>query len=124
MPEAALIEIASAELSAAINPYGAELTHLRDAEGRELMTNADPAFWTGHAPILFPIVGGLNDDTLRLDGETYTMRKHGFARRSTFALVEHSATRAVFLLEDSDETRAVYPRAFALRLTYAIDGTT
>ncbi|MEG3176965.1 aldose 1-epimerase family protein [Sphingomonas sp. RB3P16] len=124
MPEAALIEIGSAELSAAINPYGAELTHLRDADGRELMTDADPAFWTGHAPILFPIVGALNDDTLRLDGESYTMGKHGFARRSTFAVVEQSATRAVFLLDDSAETRAVYPRAFALRLTFSIDGAT
>ncbi len=124
MPEAALIEIGSAELTAAINPYGGELTHLRDADGRELMTNADPAFWTGHAPILFPIVGALNDDTLRLDGESYTLGKHGFARRSAFAVVEHSATRAVFLLEDSAETRAVYPRKFALRLTFAIDGAT
>ncbi|MDY7523988.1 aldose 1-epimerase family protein [Sphingomonas sp. 10B4] len=124
MPEAALIEIGSAELTAAINPYGAELTHLRDGDGRELMTDADPAFWTGHAPILFPIVGALNGDTLRLDGESYTMGKHGFARRSTFAVVEHSATRAVFLLEDSAETLAVYPRKFALRLTYAIDGAT
>jgi galactose mutarotase-like enzyme len=124
MPEAALIEIASADLSAAINPYGAELTHLRDAAGRELMTDANPAFWRGHAPILFPIVGALHDDTLRLDGERYTMGKHGFARRSTFVVVEHSATRAVFLLEDSAETLAIYPRRFALRLTYAIDGAT
>lgn len=124
MPEAVLIEIGSAELFAAINPYGAELTHLRDADGRELMTDANPAFWTGHAPILFPIVGGLNGDTLRLDGERYTMGKHGFARRSTFAVVEHSATRVVFLLEDSAETLAVYPRKFALRLTYAIEGAT
>ncbi|WP_010184215.1 aldose 1-epimerase family protein [Sphingomonas sp. PAMC 26605] len=124
MTEAALIEIGSPELTAAINPYGAELTHLRDAEGRELMTNADPAFWTGHAPILFPIVGGLNGDTLRLDGAHYTMGKHGFARRSSFAVVEHSAARAVFLLEDSAETLAVYPRKFALRLTYSIEGAT
>ncbi|MGY2734410.1 aldose 1-epimerase family protein [Sphingomonas sp. UYP23] len=124
MPEAALIEIGTADLSAAINPYGAELTHLRDADGRELMTDANPAFWTGHAPILFPIVGGLNGDTLRLDGESYTMGKHGFARRSSFAVVAHSATRAVFLLEDSAETLAVYPRRFALRLTYAIEGAT
>uniref|UniRef100_UPI0035CA307F aldose 1-epimerase family protein n=1 Tax=uncultured Sphingomonas sp. TaxID=158754 RepID=UPI0035CA307F len=124
MPEAALIEIASTDLSAAINPYGAELTHLRDAAGRELMTDANPAFWRGHAPILFPIVGALHGDTLRLDGERYTMGKHGFARRSTFVVVEHSATRAVFLLEDSAETLAIYPRRFALRLTYAIDGAT
>jgi galactose mutarotase-like enzyme len=88
------------------------------------MTDANPAFWRGHAPILFPIVGALNGDTLRLDGARYTMGKHGFARRSTFAVVEQSAARAVFLLEDSAETLAAYPRRFALRLTYAIDGAT
>ncbi len=52
-----MIEIASDALTARINPFGAELTSLRDAGGRELMTDADPAFWTGHAPLLFPIVG-------------------------------------------------------------------
>ena len=64
-----LIRIASDTLSAAINPLGAELWSLRDAEGRELMTDADPAFWTGHAPILFPVVGApvSRDDPRRRD---------------------------------------------------------
>ena len=79
-----LIEITSGALTAAINPLGAELTHLRDAEGRELMTDADPAFWTGHAPILFPIVGALNGDSYRVGGQAYRLPKHGFARRSLF----------------------------------------
>jgi len=118
------IHIASPHLSAAIDPRGAELTHLRDADGRELMTDADPAFWTGHAPLLFPIVGRLNGDVLRIDGAHYPMKQHGFARRSTFALIDHTATRAVFLLEDSEATRPVYPRAFALRATYEIHDAT
>ena len=109
----ALIPIATPQLSAAINPLGAELTHLHDAEGRELMTNADPAFWTGHAPLLFPIVGRLNGDVLHIDGAEYPMNQHGFARRSVFTLVEHSEAQAVFVLEDSAESRAVYP--FAVR---------
>lgn len=117
MPQPNLITIATAQLSAAINPFGAELTHLRDADGRELMTDADPAFWTGHAPLLFPIVGRLNGDVLHIDGADYPMKQHGFARRSLFTLVEQSATHAVFLLQDSAETRAVYPFAFALRVT-------
>ncbi|WP_353204293.1 aldose 1-epimerase family protein, partial [Sphingomonas sp.] len=50
--------------------------------------------------------------------------QHGFARRSAFTLVEQSASKAVFLLEDSAETRAVYPRAFALRARYDIDDAT
>lgn len=124
MTEPALIHIASPSLSAAIDPLGAELIQLRDADGRDLMTDADPAFWTGHAPLLFPIVGRLNGDVLRLDGAEYPMKQHGFARRSAFMLVEHSASKAEFLLEDSAETRAVYPRAFALRAAYEIHDAT
>ncbi len=119
-----LITIANDHLSAAINPFGAELTHLRDAQGRELMTNADPAFWTGHAPILFPVVGVVNDGVIRLDGRDYPMPKHGFARHSAFTLVDQSATSATFRLTDSPETRAAYPFAFALDIVFTLDGAT
>lgn len=118
-----LVEISGEGLSAAINPFGAELTHLRDAAGRALMTDADPAFWTGHAPLLFPIVGRLNGDVLRLDGAEYPMKQHGFARRRDFALVEQGDSHVRFRLEDDAETRAVYPFAFALDAAYAIEGT-
>ena len=119
-----LVEITGAGLSAAINPFGAELMHLRDAQGRELMTDADPAFWTGHAPLLFPFVGRLSGDVLRLDGAEYPMKQHGFARRSAFTLVEQGTSHVRFRLEDDAETRAVYPFAFALDAAYAIEGTT
>ena len=118
------IEIASRHLSAAIDPFGAELTHLRDAAGRELMTDADPAFWSGHAPLLFPIVGRLNGDVLRLDGTEYPMKQHGFARRKAFQVAAQEAASVTFRLEDSADTRAVYPRAFALSATYRIDEAT
>jgi galactose mutarotase-like enzyme len=119
-----LVEIASAGLSAAINPFGAELTHLRDRQGRELMTDADPKFWTGHAPLLFPIIGRLNGDVLRLDGAEYPMKQHGFARRSAFTLVDRGVAHARFRLEDDAETRAAYPFAFAFDAAYSIDADT
>src|SRR6202008_1466346 len=113
-----LIEIASSGLSAAINPLGAELTHLRDARGGELMTDADPRWWTGHAPILFPIVGRANGDVIRVDGVDYAMKQHGFARHKQFELVAHEAARAVFRLTDNEETRAVYPFTFVLEIAF------
>src|SRR6218665_1860258 len=119
-----MIEIASGQLSAAINPFGAELSSLKDGEGRELMTDADPAFWAGRAPLLFPIVGKLNGDTYRLDGERYTLPQHGFARRQMFLLTEKLDDRARFLLTDNDETRAVYPFAFALEAEFVLEGAT
>jgi galactose mutarotase-like enzyme len=118
------IEIASDGLTAAINPFGAELSSLRDAEGRELMTDADPAFWSGRAPLLFPIVGRLADDRYRLDRKEYPLLQHGFARRQPFALVEQATDRAVFRLIDNEETRAVYPFAFTLDAAFTLAGAT
>jgi galactose mutarotase-like enzyme len=119
-----MIEIASDVLSASINPFGAELSHLRDAEGRELMTNADPAFWSGRAPLLFPIVGRLNGDRYRLDGRDYPLPQHGFARRQPFEPTEQTASCAVLRLASNDDTRAVYPFEFALDAAYAIEDAT
>lgn len=119
-----MITIGSGALTAAIDPLGAELKSLKDAEGRELMTAADPAHWGGHAPILFPIVGRLNGDVLRVDGREYAMKQHGFARRSTFAVVDSSETRAVFRLSDSAKTRASYPFAFRLDVAFSVEGLT
>jgi galactose mutarotase-like enzyme len=124
MAEQQWIEIASDGLSAAINPFGAELSSLKDGDGRALMTDADPAFWSGRAPLLFPIVGKLNGDAYRVDGQRYSLPQHGFARKQMFLLTEKLEDRARFLLTDNDETRAIYPFAFALEAEFVLEGTT
>lgn len=117
-----LITIASDGLRAEIHPLGAELWSLRDTEDRELMTNADPAYWTGRAPLLFPIVGRLRHDRYRLDGQEHAMEKHGFARRQIFELTESSTDSALFSLQASDATRAQYPFAFRLDMAFRLEG--
>lgn len=119
-----MIEIANADLSAAINPHGAELTHLRDAAGRELMSAADPAFWPRHAPLLFPAIGKTAHGTIRVDGTDYPMPKHGFARDLIFAVTDRGPSHVVFTLTDTPETRAAYPFAFRLDVEFRLDGTT
>lgn len=118
------VRIASGELSATISPLGAELQSLTDRDGRELMTNADPAFWSGRAPLLFPIIGRLHDDRLRVDGREYAMLKHGIARKSMFTPVENSENHARFRLTQSAESLSQYPFAFELDAEYRIEGTT
>ncbi len=114
------VTIASGGLSAAINPLGAELSVLRDGEGRDLLWDGDPAFWTGRAPILFPIVGALVDDGYTLDGQRYHLPRHGFARRRRFALADHQPDSATFRLDADDDTRAAYPFDFRLDMRFAL----
>lgn len=118
------IEITNGTLTAAINPFGAELSSLRDADGRELMTDADPRWWTGRAPLLFPVVGKPSGETIRVGGVAYPMKQHGFARRRMFEVVEASPARAVFALTDDAETRAAYPFAFRLEAAFSLAGAT
>ena len=122
--EGGVIEIASDTLTARINPLGAELHSLTDAKSREHMSSGDPAFWRGRAPLLFPIVGRLNGDVLRVEGQAYGLEKHGFARRSQFEVIAHDASSALFRLNDSPATRARYPFAFELDMHFALNGAT
>lgn len=115
-----LVDIANGTLAARINPLGAELWSLTDRAGREYLTDADPAFWTGRAPLLFPIVGALNGGRYRVDGTEYALRKHGFARTSDFELAEHDEARALFRLSDSEATRAAYPFRFMLEMEFTL----
>jgi len=108
-------------IAATINAQGAELSSLRNVEGRELLWPAGPQ-WPRHAPILFPIVGRLKNDTLRHNGKSYPMTQHGFARDRRFAWIEQGPRSCKLALSDDAETRARYPFAFRLEVTYSIDG--
>lgn len=117
------IRIATDALSAEISTLGAELRILRDEVGRDLLSDGPPEFWSGRAPFLFPIVGAVNEEVIRLRGKTYPMAKHGFARKSEFAIVEQAADRTTFRLEASEATRVRYPFDFRLDITHSLQGT-
>jgi galactose mutarotase-like enzyme len=119
-----LVRIGSDALSAEIDPLGSQLHALRDGEGRDLLWDGDPAFWTGRAPILFPIVGMLVDGRYRLGDTTYAMGKHGFARHKMFEVVGRTPSSATFRLSADEETLKSYPFQFELKITFAIEGAT
>lgn len=114
--------IVSAALSATIASLGAELQTLQTADGRDLLWDGDPAFWTGRAPILFPVIGMLNGGVYRYDGTTFAMPKHGFARRKTFAVTAQSNASVTLQLGADAETRAIYPFDFTLDVQFTLAG--
>ena len=44
-------------VSVTLKSLGAELTSIKDASGTEYLWQGNPEFWSGQAPVLFPIVG-------------------------------------------------------------------
>jgi galactose mutarotase-like enzyme len=116
------ITIASPDFTVEIAAAGAELQRVQDTSGRDWLWDGDPAFWTGRAPILFPIVGALAGNVARIGDRDFSMEKHGFARRSVFEIVSGRADCATLRLEPTDATRAAYPFDFRLDVTHRIDG--
>ena len=106
-------------ITATILAHGAELCSLRNEAGLELLWQAGSQ-WPRHAPLLFPIVGRLKNDELRHRGKTYPMTQHGFARDQRFDWVERTPTSCALVLCDSAATRARFPFAFRLAVTYAV----
>ena len=108
-----------------IDSKGAEIKSAHDKKtGHEYMWQADPTFWARTSPILFPIVGSLNNETYRFDSKEYNMKSHGFARDTEFALVSQSDKDIWFEINDTDVTYEIYPFHFKLKVGYELEGKT
>ncbi len=81
----------------------------------------------GGIPLLFPICGNLPEDTYTLNGQTYQLKQHGFARnlpwQATAQSTEDGASVTVSLKSDQT-TRAGYPFDFELNFVYTLRGNT
>jgi galactose mutarotase-like enzyme len=113
--------LCSDNISAIIKADGAELCSLKNTQGLELLWQAGPV-WPRHAPILFPIVGRLNNDELLHRGRAYPMTQHGFARDRKFDWRDRAAESCTLVLTDDAATRSHFPFAFRLAVTYAVEG--
>lgn len=81
----------------------------------------------GGIPILFPICGNLPGNTYLVDGQSYQLSQHGFARSLPWTVVaQDTETEASLTLEltDTAATREVYPFSFAVRFRYSLRGQT
>jgi len=119
--ESESVVIRSDRLAAEISSHGAELVRLRDRDGNDLLWDGCEKWWTGRAPLLFPIVGRLPNDIAICDGKAFPMRQHGFARNKQFSIVGVTASQCILQLASDNETRQQFPFDFVLQVAFAIE---
>lgn len=106
-------------LKVGITTKGAQLASLfNKVTQTEHMWQAHADIWPWHAPNLFPVVGGLVNNELHVDGNTYNLPRHGFARQSEFEVAEVSGQHAVLSLVANEDTLAVYPYQHTFQVLY------
>lgn len=118
------VHLSNEALSVSVAALGAEMQTLRTASGADLLWHGDAAFWTGRAPVLFPIVGRAPGDRIAYGGLDVEMAQHGFARRNLFTLEAQDSTRCKHVLRASAQTKAVYPFDFELHISHTLNDAT
>ncbi|MBT2731377.1 aldose 1-epimerase family protein [Carnobacterium sp. ISL-102] len=120
-----MISLENSLLTVSISTKGAELQSIKHpTEGIEYLWQGDPTFWGRKAPVLFPIVGRLQNDQYRYKGKTYPLNQHGFARDSEFHVEEQTATMVRLTTYSTPDTKKYYPFDFQLTLIYTLEANT
>lgn len=116
------IQLINSDLIVGISEKGAELSSIKSRTNNiEYLWQGNPLFWGRKAPVLFPIVGRLQNDVYELDGKKYHLNQHGFARDYEFKVVRQNETMVSFCLKSDISTRKIYPFDFSLNITYTLN---
>ncbi len=108
-----------------VSPRGAELMSIvGKSDGYQYLWQGDPQIWGKRAPLLFPIVGHLNQGKYLYQGREYPLDLHGFASKMNFCLCEVWENSITFSLSHDSTTLRQYPFEFRLSVTYALRGKT
>ena len=108
--------LSNKEITVEVAARGAELVSLVKG-GREYMWCGDAKYWNRHAPILFPAVGKPFNNEIRIDGQVFTIKQHGFARDCEFEEIGEG------LLWMKDRPTENYPYRYALEAQYKLEGS-
>ncbi len=111
-------------LKITVNEIGAELSSIESTKtGQRFMWDGNPDIWPNHSPVLFPIVGGLKENTYHYHGQSYSLPRHGFIRNNKkIKLTEQTESSLTFGLTFDDESLSVYPFEFEFAITYTLFG--
>ncbi len=114
-----MITLKNQNLTVKISERGAEMQSIVK-NGVEYLWQGLPEIWSGRAPVLFPICGGLKNDKFTYDGREYTMPKHGFVKSEIFEVEKISDTFATFLHVSGEKTLEMYPFSYEFRVIYQL----
>lgn len=116
-----LLTIDNGCLQLTVDTLGAQMMNLK-YQGTEYLWQGDSKYWSDRAPILFPFIARLTNDSYTFHGKLYPMTIHGFANASEFLVAEQSEDTLVLELRSNEKTLQQYPIQFALRVIFRLKG--
>jgi len=115
-----MIHLKKGNSAATISEVGAEMVAYTDAAGEARLHDGNPDVWAGFGPILFPSLCTPKNGQVLIDGVSYPMPKHGFARDGLFKVESKTDDAVTLLLTQNEETLKSFPFAFEFRVRHCL----
>ena len=114
------------KLKISVQNTGAELCEISSVKhNTQFMWDANPEIWDSFAPNLFPIIGGLKNDSYVFDGKQYTLPKHGLIRNSNaITLTKQTENSLIFSFNYNKNLLKHYPFKFEFELKFTLIANT
>ncbi|MGI6117301.1 MAG: aldose 1-epimerase family protein [Bilifractor sp.] len=104
---------------------GGTLKSIRDRNGLEYLWQGDPEYWSGQAPVLFPICGSIRNDTAIIgNGRTTHMPRHGIIRKKEFTMEKQSPDEIIFSITSNEEMLNQFPYEFKVSSIFGLKENT
>lgn len=112
------------QLEVRFQSFGGALSSIRDKDNTEYLWQGNPAYWSGQAPVLFPICGSIrNDKAWTRTGKKLEMPRHGIVRKKEFFCAGQTEETIVFVLDSDEKMLEQYPYPFRLEIEYELTGS-
>jgi galactose mutarotase-like enzyme len=109
------------QLTVKFQSKGGALSSVRDQDQVEYLWQGDPEYWSGQAPVLFPICGSIrNDEAETATGKKLGMPRHGLVRKKEFTCESQTDNEITFAIENDEEMLEHFPYPFQLKIQYTL----
>ncbi|HEM4781796.1 TPA: aldose 1-epimerase family protein, partial [Streptococcus suis] len=104
-----MLELKNENLTVQFSELGGQIISIKDKDGIEYLWQGDPTYWSGQAPVLFPICGSLRNDWAIYEPAerptfTGTIPRHGLVRKMLFKNVKNTENSLEFSISSNEET--------------------
>lgn len=123
-----VIELRNNNLTIQFKEFGGALSSIKDKDGIEYLWQGNPQYWSGQAPVLFPICGSVRDDKVGFNSDNKaiirSISRHGLVRKEKFSFRQIDKQTIAFTFKSTEVTLENYPFNFLLKIIYRLHGST
>lgn len=114
-------QLKNESLTVGFSSLGGTLRSIKDKENVEYLWQGNKNYWSGQAPVLFPICGSLREDNASIgENQKTCMPRHGIVRKREFRLEKQTENEVSFSIESNAEMLALFPYEFKLYTQYEL----